>query len=145
MDQSHSLRCNNIEFGLEPQLTAAEFISVLQRSTLAERRPVEEAQTIENMLRNAAIIVTARKDGKLVGVSRAISDFAYCTYLSDLAVDVEYQKQGLGKTLIELTHQAAGLGTALILLAAPAAAAYYPHIGFAQHNSCWWIPRKPQA
>jgi ribosomal protein S18 acetylase RimI-like enzyme len=129
-------------FQTEPQLQPAEFIDLLHRSTLAERRPVSEFKTITGMLTHADIIVTARAaDGKLIGVSRAISDFSYCTYLSDLAVDVAVQRQGIGRELIRRTHHAAGLHTALILLAAPQAQDYYPHIGMRQHDSCWVTPR----
>ncbi len=128
-----------IEYNLEPALSCTEFIDILVRSTLAERRPVEVRDTIETMLRNADLIVTARSDGKLVGVSRAITDFAYCTYLSDLAVDLDFQRNGIGKQLVQRTHEAAGLKTRLILLAAPAAANYYPHIGMEKHDSCWMI------
>jgi hypothetical protein len=78
----------SIEYELEPELSADEFISVLRRSTLAERRPVDDRDRIELMLRHADLIVTARSGGLLVGVSRAVTDFSYCTYLSDLAVDV---------------------------------------------------------
>ena len=92
-------------------------------------------------MRSADVIVAARDGGKLIGVSRAITDFAYCCYLSDLAVDVAYQKQGLGKRLIEETHKAAGDSTTLILLAAPAAESYYPRIGMKHMPSCWAIPR----
>ena len=76
-----------VTYQLEPDLAPEEFIDVLVRSTLAERRPVNELDTIRAMLKNADVILTARLDGLLVGVSRAITDFAYCTYLSDLAVD----------------------------------------------------------
>lgn len=131
-----------IAYALEPGLTPEEFIDVLRRSTLAERRPVDQPQTIAGMLSAAQVIMTARHDEKLVGVSRAISDFAYCTYLSDLAVDVEFQKRGIGRELIRRTHEAAGLDTVLILLAAPQAAGYYPHIGMTRHESCWMIPRR---
>jgi predicted N-acetyltransferase YhbS len=93
------------------------------------------------MLEHADVIITARVAGRLVGVSRAITDFSYCTYLSDLAVDRDYQRHGIGKELIRLTHDAAGLGTTLILLAAPLARTYYPHIGMSPHDSCWIIPR----
>lgn len=90
---------------IEPDLSAAEFIDVLNRSTLGQRRPVDDLDRIEKMLRNASVIVTARNgDGWLVGVSRSISDFTYCTYLSDLAVDQSFQKQGIGRRLtIKLT------------------------------------------
>ena len=128
----------NIEYSLEPHLSVDEFIDVLRRSTLGERRPVHDAQTIAGMLAHADVIVTARDSQRLlVGVSRAITDFNYCTYLSDLAVDVAFQRRGIGRELIRQTHVAAGLKTSLILLAAPKAETYYPHIGMVRHNSCW--------
>lgn len=130
---------NSINYKLEPNLSCNEFIDLLVRSTLAERRPVDYRAAIEGMLRYADVIITARSDGKLVGISRAITDFAYCTYLSDLAVDEQFQRKGIGKELVRRTHEAAGLKTRLILLAAPAAAGYYPHIGMQKHDSCWMI------
>ncbi|MBB3210558.1 ribosomal protein S18 acetylase RimI-like enzyme [Rhodopirellula rubra] len=127
-------------FGIEPDLPASHFIDVLRRSTLAERRPADDIERIEGMLRHADVIVTARDTkGLLIGVSRAITDFHYCTYLSDLAVDASAQRCGIGKRLIFETHSAAGLNTTLILLSAPAAREYYPHIGMRQHDSCWIV------
>jgi ribosomal protein S18 acetylase RimI-like enzyme len=125
-----------------PDLGPAEFIDLLVRSTLAERRPVDEPETIRSMLEHAGVIITARIAGRLVGISRAITDFSFCTYLSDLAVDRDYQRRGIGKELVRLTHQAAGLNTMLILLAAPLARTYYPRIGMQFHDSCWIIPRQ---
>jgi predicted N-acetyltransferase YhbS len=133
-----------VTYQLEPNLSLEEFLGVLVRSTLAERRPANDPDTIRAMLKNADAIVTARLDGLLVGVSRAITDFAYCTYLSDLAVDEQYQRQGIGRELIRRTHEAAGLHTTLILLAAPKAQSYYPHVGMTKHESCWVIPRRPR-
>jgi predicted N-acetyltransferase YhbS len=79
---------------------------------------------------------------QLVGVSRAISDFSYCTYLSDLAVDQAQQGHGIGRELIRRTHETGGLDTHLILIAAPKSQTYYPHIGMQQRESCWVIPRR---
>ena len=132
----------NLIYTVEPNLTVDQFIDLLRRSTLAQRRPVDEPGTIEGMLRHADLIITARTEGKLVGMSRAITDFSYCTYLSDLAVDVAFQKQGIGRELIRQTHVAAGLNTTLILLAAPAARGYYPHVGMTHHESAWIIQRQ---
>lgn len=115
-----------VTYALEPNLQEREFIDVLMRSTLAERRPVNQADIIRGMLKHADLIVTARVGEILVGVSRAITDYSYCTYLSDLAVDQAYQGRGIGRELIRRTHDAAGLGTHLILLAAPKARTYYP-------------------
>lgn len=137
---------DEIIYALEPGLPPAEFVDVLARSTLAERRPIGDPETIAGMLAHAGVIVTARDPGGLlVGVSRAITDFSYCTYLSDLAVDVAFQGRGIGRELIRRTHAAAGLHTTLILLAAPAARTYYPHIGMRPHDSCWLIDRVPRA
>lgn len=124
----------------EPGLEAAEFRDLLRRSTLAERRPVDTPGVIEGMLENADVIITARQGDLLVGVSRAITDHHYCTYLSDLAVDAAFQRQGIGKELIRRTHEEAGLATTLILLAAPKAREYYPRIGMTKHESCWIFP-----
>ncbi len=90
------------------------------------------------MLANANRIITAREDGKIVGVARSVTDFAFCTYLSDLAVDQTYQKSGIGKELIRLTHRAAPQAK-LILLSAPAAVNYYPRIGMKRHEHCFFI------
>jgi predicted N-acetyltransferase YhbS len=128
-------------YQLEPTLGATEFIDVLVRSTLAERRPVDRPDVIRGMLEHADVIATARVDGLLVGISRAITDFSYCTYLSDLAVDRAFQGRGIGRELIRRTHEAAGTETHLILLAAPRARTYYPHIGMQHHDSCWIMPR----
>jgi predicted N-acetyltransferase YhbS len=131
-----------ISFALEPELSPEEFRGILVTSTLAERRPADDLSRLNKMLRNADLIVTARDAGRLVGVSRAVTDFSYCCYLSDLAVDVAYQRQGLGKRLIDETHRAAGENTTLILVAAPAAETYYPRIGMKHLASCWAIPRR---
>jgi len=140
-----------IEYRLEPDLTPEAFIDLLVRSTLAERRPVDDRRTIEKMLAHADLIITAREvgagsagktsAGKLVGISRAITDFAFCSYLADLAVDVRFQGRGIGRELIRRTHLEAGLETTLILLSAPKAQSYYPHIGMTKHESCWITPR----
>lgn len=130
-----------VTYQREPSLLPEEFIDVLRRSTLAERRPVNDVDRIRAMIENADLVVTARLDGRLVGMARAITDFAFCTYLADLAVDEAYQRQGIGRELIRRTHEAAGLHTAFILLAAPKAQSYYPHIGMTRHESCWVVPR----
>jgi predicted N-acetyltransferase YhbS len=88
------------------------------------------------MCENANLIVTARLDGKLIGIARSITDLVYCTYLSDLAVDKEFQKKGIGKRLIEETKKQSPLAK-LILLSAPADIDYYPKIGMKKHDYCF--------
>lgn len=126
----------NFTYKVESILDPDEFIDVLNRSTLGERRPVEDKDRIKQMCENANLIISARFEGKLIGVARSITDFVYCTYLSDLAVDREYQKRGIGKRLIEETKKLTPQAT-LILLSAPAAIEYYPNIGMKRHGHCF--------
>ena len=127
-----------IDYKIENDLSVEEFRQILITSTLAERRPVNEPERLSKMLEHANLIVTARDNGKLVGVSRSLTDFMYCTYLSDLAVDKDYQKKGIGKELIRQTKLKTPKAK-LILLAAPAAIPYYPKIGMTQYEYCYFL------
>jgi N-acetylglutamate synthase-like GNAT family acetyltransferase len=132
-----------ITYQTDRKISAEQFVDLLKRSTLAERRPVTDKAKIEKMLANGNILVTAWHNDLLVGISRALTDFSFCCYLSDLAVDEAYQHQGIGKELIKLTHQVAGeTDTSLVLLAAPKAAGYYPKIGIDRNTDCFVIKRK---
>jgi len=126
----------DITYKVENDLDPAEFIDVLNRSTLGERRPVDDFSRIKKMCENANLIVTARLDVKLIGIARSITDFVYCTYLSDLAVDKDYQKKGIGKRLIEETKKLAPQAK-LILISKPAAIDYYTKIRMKRHNYCF--------
>ena len=128
---------SEIEYTTERTISATEFVDLLKRSTLAERRPVDNAECIDLMVRHADLMVTAWSSDSLVGVARSVTDFGYCCYLSDLAVDRSFQRSGIGRQLIRLTQQQLGPQCKLILLSAPAASDYYPHIGFTQHQSAW--------
>lgn len=126
-----------IRYRTDAALDAGQFVDVLRRSTLAERRPVDDRACIEAMLANADLTVTAWRGDELVGVARSVTDFAYCCYLSDLAVDRALQGHGIGRELIRRTQAALGPRCKLILLSAPAAMGYYPHVGFEAHGGAW--------
>ncbi|WP_375584948.1 GNAT family N-acetyltransferase [Cyclobacterium xiamenense] len=122
----------------ENDLSVSEFKELLIASTLGERRPISDLQRLEVMLREANLILTARAEGQLVGLARSITDKAFCTYLSDLAVHRNYQNQGIGKTLVQRTSAAYPLAK-LILLSAPKATGYYPKIGMQKHENCFYL------
>ncbi len=120
-------------------LDLAAVIDLYEASTLGERRPVGERDRMAAMLKNANIIVTAWDGDLLVGISRALSDFSFVTYLSDLAVRASHQRSGIGKELIRRTQRESGPDAKLILLAAPAAADYYAHIGLQHQPRAWML------
>jgi ribosomal protein S18 acetylase RimI-like enzyme len=112
-------------------------IDLYRRSTLGLRRPVDNRETMQAMLEHANLVVTAWDGERLVGIARTLTDFAYVGYLADLAVDAAYQRRGIGVTLIVQTRLRMGAQSKIVLLAAPAAAGYYPHIGFTGHSGAW--------
>lgn len=132
-----------ILYAVEPELSADEFIDVLRSSGLAERRPADDRPRIEAMLRNADLIVTARLDGRIVGVARSVTDFVYCCYLSDLAVDRALQGRGIGKELMRRTRAAVGAGTMCLLLSAPKAVTFYEQSGMERHDRAFLFTDKP--
>ena len=113
-----------------------EMIELYVDSTLGERRPVADRGRMARMLKEANLVLTAWDEALLVGISRSITDWVYCTYLSDLAVRADYQGRGIGKELVRLTREATPQAT-VILLAAPQAVDYYPRIGMTRHESAW--------
>jgi len=125
-----------IEYKVGNNLDLDEVIELYRASTLGERRPVGERDRMQKMLQHANLVITAREGGLLVGIARSLTDFAYCTYLSDLAVRLSHQRQGIGKELVRRTREEAGPAK-IILLAAPKAVDYYPHIGFTHHPHAW--------
>lgn len=131
----------SVEYKINVPVSTDQFIQLLRSSTLAERRPVEDRDCIEGMLLNSNLMVSAWDGEKLVGIARSMTDFHYACYLSDLAVDKDYQKIGIGKKLQSLTQKQLGPKCTLILVAAPSASSYYEHIGFSNNPRCWVLDR----
>ena len=132
----------DITYKINSDVSVDQFIGLLTASTLAKRRPVDDRECIEGMIKNSNLIVTAWDDEKLVGIARSMTDFHYACYLSDLAVDKNYQKNRIGKQLQIITQKQLGPKCKLILIAAPASNTYYEHIGFTNNNRCWILNRE---
>ena len=121
-------------------LDPSEVARVFDASGIA--RPTADLPRIARMFAAPCLVISAWHDDRLVGLSRSLTDHAYCCYLSDLAVDKAYQKQGIGQALIARTQAVIGDEVSLILLAAPGAMSYYPVVGFEQADNAFVIRRK---
>jgi GNAT superfamily N-acetyltransferase len=130
---------SNITYHDDRLVTVEAFINLLQRTSLGSRRPVDDHAIMQAMLDHANLLCTAWDGERLIGVARSLTDFAYCCYISDLAVDEAYQKQGVGKQLLSITQSRLHPSAKIILLSAPTAQSYYPHLGFTQHPSAWTL------
>ncbi|WP_431214501.1 GNAT family N-acetyltransferase [Puia sp. P3] len=129
----------NITYKTDQLPDTASIIDLYASSGLS--RPIDDSGRIESMYYHSNLVISAWDGPLLVGVSRALTDFHYCCYLSDLAVRKEYQKAGIGKQLVGLTKEAIGDRCMLLLLAAPSAMDYYPRIGMDTVNNGFIIKR----
>ena len=129
-----------IQFRTNEKVTAEAVIEVFKSSGI--NRPVDDVKRMQTMIDNSNLVVTAWKGMELIGISRSVTDYSYCCYLSDLAVKKEYQKFGIGKTLIDITQQAIGEQTMLLLLSTTSAMEYYPKVGFEKVENGYIIKRK---
>jgi ribosomal protein S18 acetylase RimI-like enzyme len=119
--------------------TAQQVIELYNNAGLP--RPTHDPQRITAMFENSDLIVTAWDENKLVGVSRTITDWVWCSYLADLAVSPAYKRSGIGKKLIELTRERVGEQSMLLLLSVPTAMEYYPKVGFTREERAFIIHR----
>ena len=129
-----------LEYRVNAPITPVQLAEVFAKSGI--RRPTHDLARMQKMLAHANLTVTAWDGEALVGVARALTDFCWCCYLSDLAVDSVYQHQGIGKALIERVRAETGDETSLLLLAAPEAMDYYPKVGFEPALNGWILPRR---
>ncbi|HEY0792654.1 MAG TPA: GNAT family N-acetyltransferase [Chthoniobacterales bacterium] len=133
-----------IDYRVGNRLDLSQVIELYTRSTLGERRPTANRESMAAMLDHANLVVTAWQGERLIGLARTLTDFVYVGYLADLAVHADCQRAGIGKGLIARTRAEMGPKSTLVLLAAPKAVDYYPHIGFTRHNSAWILRASDQ-
>ncbi len=128
-----------ITYRTDAVLTAPQLADLFERSGIT--RPTKDLERIGRMIEHADLLITAWDGEYLVGVARSLTDFSFCCYLSDLAVDAAYQHQGIGRELVRQTRELAGEESALLLLSAPGAMEYYPKIGMEEVRNGWIINR----
>ena len=130
----------NIELKVNEVINLDEVILLYQNAGL--KRLILDSARIEKMYANSNLIVSAWVNDELVGVARSITDFSYCCYLSDLAVQKECHRSGIGKMLIDKTREEIGEQCMLLLLSTAEAMEYYPKVGFDKVENGFIIKRK---
>ena len=131
----------------EERLSAESYIEFLTRTDLGSQYPAERfEERINKLVKNVSISIVARDADKIVGVLFGLTDFAYWLYVTDLGVDREYQKQGIGKHLMKLAHEIAGGEKDIVvyLIANDKAVPFYEKLGMTfaddvmQYNKIEW-------
>ncbi|KJG12291.1 GCN5 family acetyltransferase [Photobacterium iliopiscarium] len=126
-----------IEYKVNHPITVNQYITLVNKSALSEHRPTDNEATVKGMLENSNLIVTAWVDDQLVGIARSMTDFHYCCYLSDLAVDESVQSMGIDKYLILVTAESMVDGCKIVLLSDQKEGGYYSKMGFKEQNRAW--------
>ena len=127
-----------ISYQVELSLELNEFQSILEDSGLSERRPMEDPQLLERMIKGANLLITARSEGQLVGFLRGLSDFCYRSFIADLAVARSFQCKGIGRQLIQVARNQAPEAR-LFLFSAEDASPFYEKLGFHLHERCYQL------
>ena len=116
----------------EERLGADSYIDFLKRTNLGSQYPKERfRERIERLVKNVSISLVAKDGKKIVGVLFGLTDFAYWLYVTDLGVDRDYEKQGIGRTMMKMAHETAGgeKDIAVYLIANDKAVPFYEKIG----------------
>jgi len=127
-----------ISYQLETEISLTEFLSILEESGLARRRPMEDLNLLERMISGSNLLITARAEGQLVGLLRGISDHCYRSFITDLAVSQDYQRKGIGRQLLTIAREQAPEAR-LFLFSAEDAAPFYENLGFHLHERCYQL------
>ena len=130
------------------RLSTGEYIEFLKRTDLGSQYPKERFQErIGRLLKNASISLVARnEEGRVVGVLLGLTDFAYWLYVTDLGVDRDFQRQGVGRGLMKAALALAGgeKDIAVYLIANEKAVPFYEKLGMEkaddvmQYNHIEW-------
>ena len=118
---------------ISERLTAEEYIGFLKRTDLGSQYPLDRfEERIARLVNTVSISLTARNDdGLLIGVLFGLTDFAYWLYVTDLGVDRRYERQGIGRKLMQTAHEMAGgeKDIAVYLVANENAVPFYEKLG----------------
>ena len=87
----------------EERLNGTEYIDFLKRTDLGSQYPKERFyERIKKLVKNVSISLVARNEkGLIVGVLFGLTDFCYWLYITDLGVDRNYERQGIGSKMMK--------------------------------------------
>ncbi|HHY51483.1 MAG TPA: GNAT family N-acetyltransferase [Alphaproteobacteria bacterium] len=139
---------SEVIYAREERLSVGEYLDVVGHSTLGATRPLADGERIGAMIAHSDLIVSARIEGRCVGLARCLTDFAWVAYCCDLAVHADFQGRGIGTELLRTCRQLLGAGIGIALLSIPEAVGYYDRlerIGLRRYPHAYWMSRGPDA
>jgi ribosomal protein S18 acetylase RimI-like enzyme len=133
---------SDIVYARDQDLSAEDYVRVLDSTYMRERRPLANRERIARMLAGSNMIVTAREQtGEILGLARGISDDEWVCYLADLVVRDDQQRRGIGTGIMRTVKDILGPGMGIVLVAYPEAIEYYRRIGMSE-MAAFYIDRE---
>ncbi|HEY9010230.1 MAG TPA: GNAT family N-acetyltransferase [Devosia sp.] len=136
---------NGIVYAREQDLPVDDYVDVVGHSALGPTRPIADGERVAAMLAGTSLVVSARSDGRCVGIARCLADFAWVAYCADLAVHEDFQGRGIGEGLLRKCREILGDGVGMALISVPSAVPFYEkmgeRIGLKPQGDTFWLPR----
>jgi ribosomal protein S18 acetylase RimI-like enzyme len=123
---------------LDDNIDADEVISLYQANGWSS---AEKPVSLLAALRNSHTLVTARIEGRLVGIANAISDGHLVVYFPHMLVHPDVQRQGIGRQMMTMLLEKYGDFHQLMLTADGGAIDFYRSLGFSRagKTESMWI------
>ena len=117
-----------------------EYLALYHSSGI--NRPLADRARMAKLFSGANLTLSARIDGKLVGLARCLTDSAFVCYIADLLVAGDLQHLGIGRLLLQAVAEHSGPQVQQLLLSAPSAMGYYPKVGFQSISNAFAVQRQ---
>ena len=135
----------SVVYAEEPALSVADYVAVLGETTMRGKRPLANTERIGQMLAGADLIVTARREGELLGLARCITDRIWICYCAELAVRESAQGLGVGRGILEAAWAILGPKVGFVLVSEPEAVQFYKRVGMSPDVTAFYRPRSDRA
>lgn len=128
----------SIVISTEDQINLEEVLAIYRAN---EWSSADKPDQLMAALRNSETLVTARRDGTLVGLSNAISDGHLVVYFPHVLVHPDYQGEGIGKKMMKVLMKKYDGFHQKSLVSDFEAVAFYQRLGFTRSGTMvpMWI------
>jgi len=117
----------NVSISINDSISEDEVIDIYKANKWSS---ADKPKELLAALNNSHTLVTARIEGKLVGIANAISDGYLVVYYPHMLVHPDYQKNGIGQKMMEAMQTIYGGFHQQMLTADEEAVKFYQSLGF---------------
>jgi N-acetylglutamate synthase-like GNAT family acetyltransferase len=128
---------HSIQYTLNGHYQPEEILSLFQ----AVGFTIRPLSTLVGAISGSTAYITARDGDKLIGFGRLMTDYHDLAYINYMAVDPNYQRKGVGQSMLHKLVEASG-NVERVFLYTNTADAFYVRYGFTPSEKRLYIYRK---